>query len=132
MSPGVATPCPAAPPIPIAKVCFITPSLAESRPIHEARAVGRAQVKVCKSVRATPPPNEQLAFPSSRVYTQSFRLFSSARELGARHALVPRSSSPDSRLPVRVCFFFYSSCAPPAVFRSKKAAVHALGEQLLE
>src|SRR6266851_4070417 len=66
MSPGVATPCPAAPPIPIAKVCFITPSLAESRPIHEARAVGRAQVKVCKSVRETPPPNDQLALSGSR------------------------------------------------------------------
>jgi hypothetical protein len=43
----VATPCPAAPPIPIAKVCFITPSLTECRPVHEALALGRAQITLC-------------------------------------------------------------------------------------
>src|SRR5713226_8465537 len=109
MSPGVATPCPAAPPIPIAKVCLITPSLAESRPIHEARAVGRAQVKVCKSVRETPPPNDQLALSSSRVYTQFFRMFSSAWDLAGWHA--PALQGPHSE--TAVCRFQYSwfSCS---------------------
>ncbi len=65
MSPGVATPCPAAPPIPIAKVCFITPSLAESRPKRKVPALGRAQIMVCNSVRET-PPRDQLALPDSR------------------------------------------------------------------
>src|SRR2546429_9073938 len=50
MSPGVATPCPAAPPIPIAKVCFIAPSLAPEPAYPQspsARAGGRrAQIKV--------------------------------------------------------------------------------------
>src|SRR5882762_5281063 len=66
MSPGVATPCPAAPPIPIAKVCFIAPSRTECRPFHCSPALGRAQIKVCNSVMETPPPNDQLASPVSR------------------------------------------------------------------
>src|SRR6266550_2758376 len=64
MSPGVATPCPAAPPIPIAKVCFIAPSLAPE-PAYP-QGLGRAQIKVCNSEIETLPPNDQLAFPVSR------------------------------------------------------------------
>src|SRR5258708_27894908 len=62
MSPGVATPCPAAPPIPIAKVCFIAPSLTECRPLHCPPAHGRAQIKIRIPVSETPPVNNQLVF----------------------------------------------------------------------
>src|SRR5262245_5982923 len=46
MSPGVATPWPAAPPMPMAKVCCIAPSLTECRPTQTAPALGRAQLIV--------------------------------------------------------------------------------------
>jgi len=49
-----------APPIPIAKVCFITPSLTECRPVHEALALGRAQIHVCIPVRGLLVPRVQL------------------------------------------------------------------------
>src|SRR5438309_11672082 len=81
MSPGVATPCPAAPPIPIAKVCFIAPSLTECRPFHCSPALGRAQFKVRFPVSETPPVKNQLVFRVAGVYTQFFRIFSPARDL---------------------------------------------------
>src|SRR5882672_5371781 len=68
MSPGVATPWPAAPPIPIAKVCFITPSLTECRPVHEALALGRAQIIACIPVRGTPCPKLQLGLGSGSIH----------------------------------------------------------------
>src|SRR5216684_3415184 len=66
MSPGVATPCPAAPPIPIAKVCFMAPSQAECGRPTAFPALGRAQIKVWIPAIETPPPNDQPASPMSR------------------------------------------------------------------
>src|SRR6516225_6374233 len=55
MSPGVATPWPAAPPIPIAKVCFIAPSLTERPAARHALAHDRAQKDVWFSAEVVPP-----------------------------------------------------------------------------
>src|SRR5882762_3589756 len=66
MSPGVATPCPAAPPIPIAKVCFIAPSQAECGRSTALPALGRAQIKVRIPAIESPPPNDRLALSRSR------------------------------------------------------------------
>src|SRR5690349_610543 len=82
MSPGVATPCPAAPPIPIAKVCFIAPSLTECRPFHCSPAHGRAQLKVRIPVSETPLVKNWLVFRVGGVYTQNFGRLWSTRDLG--------------------------------------------------
>src|SRR5438552_4620776 len=86
MSPGVATPCPAAPPIPIAKVCFIAPSLTECRPFHCPPALGRAQLKVRFPVSETPPVKNQLVFRVGGVYTQTFGISPPARDLDSTEA----------------------------------------------
>src|SRR5439155_1695710 len=86
MSPGVATPCPAAPPIPIAKVCFIAPSLTEWRPFHCPPALGRAQLKVRFPVSETPPVKNQLVFRVGGVYSQTFGISPPARELDSTEA----------------------------------------------
>src|SRR5258707_11668909 len=81
MSPGVATPCPAAPPIPIAKVCFIASSLTECRPLHCSPAHGRAQIKVRIPVSETPPVKNQLVFRVAGSIHPNFRRLSPARDL---------------------------------------------------
>src|ERR1700693_3042848 len=93
MSPGVATPWPAAPPIPIAKVRFMTPSfLSERPPIHYAQRLVQAQMNVCIPVRETPHPplretsHAPLALPVAGVYTQSLRRHYACPEPGRRGA----------------------------------------------
>ena len=53
-----------------AKVCFITPSLTECRPFHEALALGRAQINMCIPVRGTPCLKVQLGLLVAGVYTR--------------------------------------------------------------
>src|SRR2546421_679972 len=98
MSPGVATPCPAAPPIPIAKVCFIAPSLTECRPFHCSPALGRAQIKVCNSVIETLPPNDQLAFPVSRSIHPILPYVLATQRFSTVHGGRPRPNRSDSSI----------------------------------
>src|SRR5260370_8269316 len=93
MSPGVGTPCTAAPPIPIAKVCFIAPSLTECRPFHCSPALGRAQLKVRFPVSETPPVKNQLVFRVAGVYTHFFAMLFSTWDSAVCETLRSRRTS---------------------------------------
>src|SRR4030081_2225766 len=69
MSPGVATPWPAAPPIPIAKVCFMSPSLAESRPIRHDPALGPSSIQCWHSCARNSLSESPARFSGQPEYT---------------------------------------------------------------